>query len=145
MSRVRLVLSGFGVVIAAAVAFLVLSLGGTTSAPLPTGGVFDGRDFVASRVTGFKLLPGTAPTLSFKDGQFLATAGGCNDTVGGYAVRGDRLETLQVGTTVVGCNGAKEVQDRWMINLLDGAQVVGRGDSLELRSGQTRVVFVPVR
>ncbi len=145
MSRVRLVVASLGGIVAVAVATVVLTSGEPQDKPLPGSGVLDGRNLVASKVIGFELLPGTAPTLSFADGRFSADAGGCNDADGGYALRGDRLETLRVTSTLIGCSGAREVQDRWFTDFLDGAQIIGRGNSLELRSGRTHVTFDPTR
>lgn len=145
MTWVRKMLLGALAVGLVAVATTALVVASTTDRlsdePLPTSGVLDGRNLVASEVVGRKLLAGTELVLWFQDGKFAVTSG-CNDTRGGYLVRADRLRTIQASQTAMGCFGGREAQDAWVNDLIDGAEVAQRGNRLSLRSGNTTITFI---
>ena len=89
--------------------------------PSVAGGPMIGsRTFVSTSVTGRDLVPGTAVTLRFNDGQ-LGAYTGCNSMSGGYHITGNTLYVEQMATTEMGCRADLMAQDQWLAAFLPGA------------------------
>lgn len=112
----------------------------TNGTPAPDPSALDGRDFVARRVEGRRLVAGSALTLSFEDGR-LGARGGCNLLGAGYALADGRLRLQgEPQSTMIGCEPALMRQDDWLRAFLDAAPAVTlAGDRLTLRDGDVTI------
>ncbi|NUS45850.1 MAG: META domain-containing protein [Mycobacteriaceae bacterium] len=76
-----------------------------------------GRTFLSTAVQG-QAIPGGGPLeLRFFDGRVSASAG-CNTSNGEARFKADVLEVGQLGTTLLGCPGARAQADEWQNSLL---------------------------
>jgi heat shock protein HslJ len=107
-----------------------------------------GADPVAGEYVGdgpVRLFPdGSEPIrLTLRDGEISFTAG-CNH-FGGQATWEDGvLRTRTLGGTEMGCPGARQTQDEWMIDFFGSSPALELdGTDLAIRSDKDRVRFVP--
>lgn len=91
----------------------------------------DGRTFLSIDAAGRMLVPGSQVRLSFGDGQVSAHAG-CNTMGGAYLLADGRLVAGQLAATEMACAPALMDQDRWLADLLGGADVALDGVTLTL-------------
>lgn len=114
----------------------VTILAGCSAGTAPSGppATVDGKTYVSTDVKGAILVARTRIQLTFKDGN-LNAHGGCNSMGGTYAIVGDRLRTVQMFMTEMGCDEPRMQQDEWLARLLGGATIALAGDTLTLSDG----------
>lgn len=105
-----------------------------------------GRTFLSDSVTENgqpkTLVEGTQIALTFSDDGRLSATAGCNSMGGEVTVEADRLVVSDLGTTLMGCDDARQAQDEWLSAVLsanpsytvDGDQLrlEGNGSVIEL-------------
>jgi heat shock protein HslJ len=104
----------------------------------PVGGEYVGDGPV-------RLFPdGSEPIrLTLRDGEISFTAG-CNHFSGHATWDDGVLRTSAVGGTEMGCPGARQMQDNWMIDFFGSSPALELdGTDLAVRSDEARVWFVP--
>jgi len=111
-----------------------------------TGGVsaseVAGRFYVATKVTGHTLVPGSTLTLSFDGDGRLSAAAGCNTIAGPYEIASGILRlTGEAATTMMGCEPALHEQDEWLTALLTGGVAIApaAAKGLTLTKGDVRI------
>ena len=81
--------------------------------------------------------------LTLRDGEISFTAG-CNHFSGQATWDDGVLRTSGLGGTEMGCPGARQQQDEWMIDFFGSSPTLELdGTDLAIRSGRDRVWFVP--
>jgi heat shock protein HslJ len=106
----------------------------------------DGREFLSTGVTdggaAFDLVQGTRIRLTFHEGNLSARAG-CNIIGGSYHPDGGRLIFEGGSMTEMGCDQARDAQDRWLIAFLGSRPTATLvGTDLTLDNGRTMVKLV---
>jgi heat shock protein HslJ len=92
--------------------------GGSAHAPRATD--LAGRRFVATKVRGRTLVPGSEVTIELEAKRLHANAG-CNGLVGAWSIEDGRLRLHgRPAQTMIGCEHALMRQDEWLSDLLEG-------------------------
>lgn len=103
----------------------------------------DGRNFLLQDTsTGFTPLPESIVVLSF-DGDRLAIYAGCNTLDGEYRVEDDKLHMRGAGSTDIGCDTARSMQDQWLTSFITSKPHIDLdGDRLVLRDSAAELDFL---
>lgn len=117
----------------------------TTTAASGESGL-DGRQFVATDVTGYEPVAGSQLTMTFDDGQLSANAG-CNTLGGGYELADGTLSLVgEPRATMMACSDELMAQDTWLTELLTGGvEATVEGSTLTLTSGDVTIVLDEVK
>ncbi len=101
-----------------------------------------GRYYVATKVTGHTLVPGSTISLSFNDTEQLSASSGCNAILGIYQIKSGILRMNPTGaTTMMACVGPLQQQEEWLRSLLkNGVHIAAAADGgLTLTQGDVRI------
>lgn len=113
------------------------------TSPPAAAGSLDGQRFASSSVQGRDLAEGSELTLNFADGRLVASAG-CNTSTGGYAFEDGRLQQQDAASTLMGCEGALEEQERWFFALLaEGVGAEYTQGRVTLKDDAVTMIFDP--
>ena len=124
---------GWALLLPLCAALAVTLLGACSSASGPD---LVGHSFVATEVTGHRLVKGTEIRLTFNDGQIGAGAG-CNG-MGGPATWDDGVLVVgQLTSTLIGCPDALARQDQWLGEFLTSRPSLSLDGSTLTLSGTT--------
>jgi heat shock protein HslJ len=112
----------------------------TTSQPAPE---LDGRQFVATEVTGYELVPDSQIRLSF-EGDSIGATGGCNSLASTWSLDGDQLVVAQMAMTEMACEPTALMdQDTWLASFLSsGPAVALDGDTLTLTGTDASITLL---
>jgi heat shock protein HslJ len=107
----------------------------------------DGTSWVLIRLLDEALIPDTAITLEFQEGQVAGSAG-CNRYFGAVKIKGDTLSIGPVGSTEMFCaepEGLMDQETAYLQLLGTTTRFEGEGDELSFldQAGQTTLVFAP--
>jgi heat shock protein HslJ len=124
----------------AAVAAIVL-LAGCSNEDLSEEAL-DGNVYESTEVSGHDLVPDTAITLTFEDGN-LAVAAGCNTQSSSYDVVGETMKwTGEPISTLMACSDELTAQDQWLNEIFtDGVDASLDGETLKVTSGDVEIVL----
>jgi heat shock protein HslJ len=127
------------------VALSMLAAACSPLAPGASGLNLEGRAFVATKIEGRALVPGSSIQLTFEQGSLGATAG-CNSMGGSYVIEGGRLTVRELVSTEMACDPPLMDQERWLANLLTGGATISLdGNALVLEGGGTRLTLIDRR
>jgi heat shock protein HslJ len=126
-------------------ATIVLSIAACSLPGLPTGDPLKGTSWRLVTLGGAGLIPGTAITATFEDGQVHGSA--CNSYGGSYQVSGDKLAVRDLFMTEMACvepQGIME-QEREYLEMLGMAKTfrLSSGQLQIFSSGGAALTFVP--
>lgn len=125
--------------LAVASAFLVLACSARDgSSPGPAS--LDGRTYLSTGIQGANLVPDSQVRLSFTDGTLTANAG-CNHLGGAYSIDGDRIRTIQMWSTEMGCAEPLMRQDQWLAAFLAEVTFALDDDTLTLTNGNVTLTL----
>jgi len=101
-------------------------------------------NYVSEGAPGPPFRDGSEPIrLTLHDGEIAFTAA-CNHFSGRATWDDGVLRTSALGGTEMGCPGARQTQDDWMIEFFGSEPTIhSDGTDIRLRSGQDEVWFVP--
>jgi heat shock protein HslJ len=124
---------------------ILLSVAACALPGLPTGDPLKGTSWRLLTLGGAGLIPGTAITATFEDGQVHGSA--CNSYGGSYKVSGDKLTLSDLFMTEMACvepQGIME-QERQYLEMLGMAQTfrLSSGQLQIFSSGGEALTFVP--
>lgn len=153
MTRMRLVLLPLVLPLVAALCLAAAGCGDTTpgpgsdpgAGPDPAPGTSSPTDgtYVATDVTGRRLVPGSTLRLTLEGAQLSADAG-CNGMSGRARFADGRLRVEGLGMTEMGCAPPLMDQDAWVADLLASGPTVERtGDGFTLVGDAVTVRFAP--
>jgi heat shock protein HslJ len=120
--------------------------GKTTTTAASGDSELDGRQYVASGVTGYEPVAGSQLTMTFDDGQLSVNAG-CNTLGGTYEFADGTLKwTGEPRATMMACSDELMAQDTWLTDLLTaGVEAKVDGTTLTLSSDDVTITLDEVK
>ena len=107
----------------------------------------EGRTFLSQSVTvdgqTKTLVSGTGIRVTFHDDERITAIAGCNILSGSVTVSDERLVVNDLGSTEMGCDGARHAQDEWLASVLSAwPRYLLEGDRLVLQTDGTVIEFL---
>lgn len=100
------------------------------------------RLFIATKITGHELVPGTELRLGFHSHE-LSFYAGCNHYSGPFRIEDGALHLNGLGSTEIGCSQELSAQDAWVAAQITAApKIVLAGDELTLTTKDAKIVLV---